>query len=68
MSMDVSTGDVITPNAERHIFVDMFDSSDTFELWSYTLETVLAEKIETILSRGTDNTRPRDFYGVTCRK
>ena len=64
MSMDVSTGDIITPGAEKHAFTDMFDYSETFELWSYTLETILAEKTETILSRGIDNTRPRDFYDV----
>ena len=62
--MDVSTGDVITPGAKKHAFTDMFDQSETFELWSYTLETILAEKTETILSRGIDNTRPRDFYDV----
>ncbi len=64
MSMDVSTGDIMTPGAEKHVFTDMFDCSKTFELWSYTLETILAEKTETILSRGIDNTRPRDFYDV----
>lgn len=64
MSMDVSTGDIITPGAVRHVFHDMFDDSIGFELWTYSIETILAEKIETILSRGTDNTRPRDFYDV----
>ena len=33
-------------------------------LWAYNLETVLAEKIETILSRGVANTRPRDYYDI----
>lgn len=64
LSMDVSTGDIITPGAELHTFQDLIDENITFELWSYTIETVLAEKIETILSRETDNTRPRDFYDV----
>lgn len=64
MSMDVSTGDIITPGAAKHVFKDMFDSEVAFELWSYTIETVLAEKVETILSRGVENTRPRDFYDV----
>lgn len=64
MSMDVSTGDVITPDAQKYTFSDMFDSEDCFELWTYTIETVLAEKVETILSRGIDNTRPRDFYDI----
>lgn len=64
MSMDISTGDVITPSAELHLFYDMFDKDIYFNLWAYPIETILAEKIETILSRGIDNTRPRDFYDV----
>ena len=64
MSMDVSTGDVITPGAAKHEFFDILDDGLTFELWSYPIETILAEKVETILSRGVDNTRPRDFYDV----
>ena len=64
MSMDVSTGDVITPGAGKHVFTDILDENITFELWSYPNETILAEKIETTLSRGTNNTRPRDFYDV----
>lgn len=64
MSMDVSTGDVVTPGATKHLFSNILEESTNFELWSYPIETVLAEKIETILSRGTDNTRPRDFYDV----
>lgn len=64
MSMDISTGDIITPGASKHIFRDVFDSDTEFELWSYPIETVLAEKAETILSRSIENTRPRDFYDV----
>lgn len=64
MSMDVSTGDIITPGAEIHVFSDIFEEGLCFEIWSYSIETVLAEKVETILSRGVDNTRPRDFYDV----
>ena len=64
MSMDVSTGDVITPGAAKHRFADILEDGLSFELWSYPIETVLAEKVETILSRGVDNTRPRDYYDV----
>lgn len=64
MSMDVSTGDIITPQAEKREFSDAFEDGLLFELWSYPIETVLAEKVETILSRGIDNTRPRDFYDI----
>ena len=64
MSMDVSTGDVITPGAAKHRFSDILEDGVSFELWSYPIETVLAEKVETVLSRGVDNTRPRDFYDI----
>lgn len=62
LTIDISTGDVITPNAVRFIFSEIFDTDKSFELWAYNIETVLAEKVETILRRGVFNTRPRDFY------
>lgn len=62
MTIDVSTGDVITPNAVRFDFTGIFDDKLTFEVWAYNIETVLAEKVETILRRSVFNTRPRDFY------
>ena len=60
----IITMEYITPKAELHLFRDFIDERTEFELWSYPIETVLAEKVETILSRGVDNTRPRDFYDV----
>lgn len=62
LTIDISTGDVITPNAIRFTFSEIFDERKSFELWTYNIETVLAEKVETILRRGVFNTRPRDFY------
>lgn len=62
LTIDISTGDVITPEAELFTFAEIFDKSKHFELWAYNIETVLAEKVETILRRGVFNTRPRDFY------
>lgn len=61
MTIDVSTGDAITPNAVKLNFVGIFDDNLTFELWAYNIETILAEKVETILRRSVFNTRPRDF-------
>jgi len=63
MSMDVSTGDIITPGAIQREFSTRFDS-ESFHLWSYNVETILAEKVETILSRNVFSTRPRDFYDL----
>jgi len=62
LSIDVSTGDAITPNAVPYSFLEMFDEDKSFDLWAYNIETILAEKVETILRRGVFSTRPRDFY------
>ncbi len=62
LSIDVSTGDVITPYAVQYNFSEIFDDEKSYELWAYNIETVMAEKVETILRRGVFNTRPRDFY------
>ena len=62
LSIDVSTGDVITPGAVLYEFGGIFDESVQISLWGYNIETVMAEKAETILSRGIFNTRPRDYY------
>lgn len=64
LSIDVTTGDVITPRAVQYEFSGMFDDKIRIRLWGYNIETVLAEKIETILSRNIFNTRPRDFYDI----
>lgn len=62
LSIDVSTGDAITPHAVEFSFNEIFDDTKSFRLWAYNIETVLAEKVETILRRTVFNTRPRDFY------
>ena len=62
LSIDISTGDAITPHAVQYNFTEIFDDEKSYELWAYNIETVMAEKVETILRRGVFNTRPRDFY------
>ena len=62
LSIDVSMGDAITPHAIPYQFSEIFDYEKSYELWAYNIETVMAEKVETILRRGVFNTRPRDFY------
>lgn len=62
LSIDISTGDIITPTPVPFEFSEIFDNEKSFTLWAYNIETVMAEKIETILRRGVFNTRPRDFY------
>ena len=63
-SVDISTGDVITPNAVKYILSGILNEEKKIELWAYNIETVLAEKIETILRRGILNTRTRDYYDI----
>ena len=64
LSIDISTGDVITPEAVKYEFSGMFDENICISLWGYNIETVIAEKIETILRRGVFSTRPRDYYDI----
>ena len=64
LSIDVSAGDAITPHAVQYSFSEIFDDEKSYDLWAYNIETVMAEKVETILRRGVFNTRPRDFYDV----
>ena len=63
VAIDVTSGDIITPREVDFSFKQLFDDNK-IELLSYPLETVLAEKIETILSRGIATTRPRDYYDI----
>lgn len=63
LSMDVSTGDIITPAPQTSEFKKMFEKG-SFSVLTYNIETILAEKVETILSRNVYTTRPRDFYDV----
>ena len=63
LKIDISTGDVITPREIRYRFNLMLEDR-TIEVWAYNLETVLAEKLETVISRNVMNTRMRDFYDI----
>lgn len=63
LSIDISTGDIITPHAVEYEFDCIFEDT-SIKVKGYNIETVLAEKIETIISRGVLNTRPRDFYDI----
>lgn len=63
LKVDITTGDIITPEAVRYTFHSSFEEKK-IEIWAYNIETILAEKVETILRRSVLNTRPRDFYDV----
>ena len=63
LKIDISTGAAITPREVRYSFKLMLEDR-SIEIWAYNLETVLAEKLETIITRTTTNTRMRDFYDI----
>ncbi len=63
LKVDITTGDFITPKEIEYNFRLMFEER-TISIMAYNLETVLAEKFETIITRGLTNTRMRDFYDV----
>ena len=63
IKIDISTGDIITPSAIQFNYKLMFEDR-YLKIKAYNIETLLAEKLETIMSRGDDNTRLRDFYDV----
>ena len=63
LKVDVSTGDVITPREIFYQYKLMFEER-SISVFAYNLETLLSEKLETVISRGTVNTRLRDFYDL----
>lgn len=63
LKLDITTGDKITPKEIEYKFKLLLEDREISVL-AYNLETVMAEKIETVISRGDQNTRPRDYYDV----
>ena len=61
LKIDISTGDAITPREVRYSFKLMLEDR-SIDIWAYNLETVLAEKLETIITRTTTNTRGSEKY------
>ena len=63
MHIDITTGDAITPKASMYLYHKIFEKGH-IGIWAYNVETILAEKAESIIKRGELNTRPRDFYDI----
>ncbi len=63
MKLDISTGDIITPS-EIIFEVPLMFEDRKIAIWAYNLETVLAEKLETVITRAVTNTRMRDLYDL----
>lgn len=60
---DVATGDPITPREIQYKYKILVDNKE-IQLWAYNLETVLAEKLESILSKNILSSRMKDYYDV----
>lgn len=63
MKLDITTGDQITPSEIEYPFPMLFEKR-TLAVMAYPLETILAEKYETIIHRNLENTRARDYYDL----
>ncbi len=63
IKVDITTGDEITPKEVIYTF-DLMLENRSIDILAYNIETVIAEKLETIISRATANTRMRDFYDI----
>ena len=63
ITVELTIGDVITPKEMKYNYNSIFEDKK-IPIMSYTLETVLAEKFQTIVTRGLLNTRLKDFYDV----
>lgn len=63
MKIDITTGDIITYKEIKYSF-DLMLEDRKIEIWSYNIETIIAEKFESIVKRGILGTRVRDYYDV----
>lgn len=63
MKLDITTGDKITPKEVEYQFKLLLEDR-SIKVLAYNLETIMAEKLETVISRGDQNTRPRDYYDI----
>ena len=63
IKLDITTGDKITPR-EIELSYKLMLENRNIKVFAYNLATILAEKLESIISRGDQNTRPRDYYDV----
>ena len=63
LKLDITTGDKVTPEAIRYGYKLLLEDKE-ISVFAYNLETIMAEKLESIVSRGDQNTRLRDYYDV----
>ena len=62
LKIDITTGDVIIPSEIEYSYETIF--KEKLNILAYSLETLIAEKYETIIKRNITTTRLRDFYDI----
>ena len=63
ITVELTTGDIITPREMKYNYNSIFEDKK-IPIMTYTLETLLAEKFQTVITRGIFNTRLKDFYDI----
>ena len=63
IKIDISTGDVITPKEITYTYKSLIDETP-IEIVAYNIETIIAQKLETVFNRSIANTRMKDFYDI----
>ena len=63
LNIDITTGDIITPKEVQYFYEKILEEG-SISILTYTIETIIAEKFETISSRNITTTRARDFYDL----
>lgn len=61
--LDIATGDIVTPHPIHYDYKSLFED-DHFPIIAYPIETIIAEKLQTIYSRNFLNSRSKDFYDI----
>ena len=63
LSIDIATGDLITPKEIEYDYKMMFENRN-LKIMTYNIETIIAEKFQTVISRGVLNSRMKDYYDL----
>ena len=63
LSMDIATGDLITPREIEYDYKMMFEDRN-LKIMTYNIESIIAEKFQTVISRGILNSRMKDYYDL----
>ena len=62
-NIDIARGDVVTPNPVLYNYKSNITETN-FDILAYSKETILAEKIETLISKGEANSRSKDLFDI----